>query len=227
MYIGYYSFYGLTLIGLVFTLISQWYVNHNYKKYLKVKNSNNLRGCDVARKILDLNGLNDVKVQEVSGVLTDHYDPKSKVVRLSSTIYNETSISSVAVAAHECGHAIQDKNGYFFLRLRSSLVPLTNLCTKLGYIIIIVGLIFSMMKLFMVGIVCELVILLFQVITLPVEFNASNRALKILNTENIVVNDEVKMSKKVLKAAALTYVAAVATNLLELLRLILIFNNRD
>ena len=174
-----------------------------------------------------MNGLNNVPVVEVSGVLSDHYDPRNKVVRLSNDIYNKDTISSIAVAAHECGHAIQDKDGYTFMKIRSSIAPFASISSKLGYIVIMIGLLFSLLDLILLGIGLELVILLFQLVTLPVEFNASHRALKILNDDHLIETDEVKNCRKVLTAAALTYVASVAASVLEILRLVLMFTRRD
>ena len=220
-------YYGLTAIALIITLSAQWFVNHNYKKFLKVTNSKGLRGVDVARKILDMNGLNNVPVVEVNGFLSDHYDPGKKVVRLSGDIYNRETISSVAVAAHECGHAIQDKDGYFFMKIRSVIAPFASISSYLGYVAILIGCIFGLLDLILLGIALELVILLFQLVTLPVEFNASHRALKILNDDHLIDEVEVKGCRKVLKAAALTYVAGVASTVLEILRLVLMFARRD
>jgi len=224
---NYAIYYGLTAIALVITLGAQWFVNHNYKKFLKFTNSKGLKGVDVARKILDMNGLNSVPVVEVSGFLSDHYDPRKKVVRLSSDIYNRDTISSVAVAAHECGHAIQDKEEYFFMKIRSAIAPFASFSSYAGYIAILVGCLFGILDFILLGIALELVILLFQVVTLPVEFNASSRALKILNNDHIIEEAEVKGCRKVLTAAALTYVAGVASTVLEMLRLVLMFVRRD
>ncbi len=224
---NYAIYYGLTAIALIITLSAQWFVNHNYKKFLKINNSKGLKGVDVARKILDMNGLNNVPVVEVNGFLSDHYDPGKKVVRLSGDIYNRETISSVAVAAHECGHAIQDKDGYFFMKIRSVIAPFASISSYAGYIAILIGCIFGLLDLVLLGIALELVILLFQLVTLPVEFNASHRALKILNDDHLIDEVEVKGCRKVLKAAALTYVAGVASTVLEILRLVLMFARRD
>ena len=174
-----------------------------------------------------MNGLNNVDIVETKGELSDHYDPTRKVVRLSSHIYHGTSIASSSVAAHECGHAVQDKEGYFFLRLRASLVPIVNISSKVGYFAIIIGLIFGAMKLAWLGIFLELAILFFQLITLPVEFNASKRAAEYLKKEALIESSEQIGSKKMLNAAAMTYVASVVSTLLEILRLVLIVSNRD
>ena len=210
------------LLIMIVPLWAQHYINVWYRRTKKMESNANIKGCDVARKILDKNGLSDVKVVETSGVLSDHYDPKAKVVRLSSDIYNKTSLAAVSVAAHECGHAIQDKDNYFFLRLRSSLVPIVNLSSIGGYFAVIIGLAMAAMKFIWLGIILELVILLFQLITLPVEFNASKRGLQQITDLGMVGSDEHKYCFKMLRAAALTYVASVVTALLDILRLLLI-----
>lgn len=213
-------YYLSLFITLIITLSAQGYINSTYKKTKKIESSSNMSGYATARKILDSNGLKNVQVMEVSGTLTDHYDPKTKTVRLSTDIYKNSSLASIAVAAHECGHALQDKNNYLFLRIRSMIVPLVNLVSRIGYIIIVISLFASLTKLLWIGIMAELVILLFQVITLPVEFNASDRALKQIEELNIVTRDEKKNCRKMLNAAALTYVANVAVGIIEILRLI-------
>ena len=222
----YFISYGLIGIALLITTLAQVYVRSTYKKYSEVRNERSINGKEAARMLLDKNSLNNVSVTEVGGYLSDHYDPRSKTVRLSSSNYNDNSIAGVAVAAHECGHAIQDKVGYVFLRIRSSLIPLVNFSSFAGYIAIMIGIIFSIANLIWVGIILEMVILLFQLITLPVEFNASKRALKELNNIGLLNNNELKKSKKVLVAAALTYVASVTSTLLEILRLVLLFGRR-
>ena len=222
----YFISYGLIGIALLITTLAQVYVRSTYKKYSEVRNERSINGKEVARMLLDKNSLNNVSVTEVGGYLSDHYDPRSKTVRLSTSNYNYDSIVGVAVAAHECGHAIQDKVGYIFLKIRSSLIPLVNFSSFAGYIAIMIGIIFSIANLIWIGIILEMVILLFQLITLPVEFNASKRALKELENIGILSNNELKKSKKVLVAAALTYVASVTSTLLEILRLVLLFGRR-
>ena len=214
-------------ITLLITLGAQSYINSWYSRTKRMKSTKDMTGKEVARKILDSNGLKHVKVEEQSGTLTDHYDPKNKVVRLSTDIYHNTSLASISVASHECGHAIQDKDNYFFLRLRSSIVPLVNIASSLGYVAIMIGLFAGIMNLLRIGIFLECIILLFQLITLPVEFNASDRALKQIKDLGIVVNDEHNYCRRMLTAAALTYVAAVATAVLQILRLVLIAGSRD
>ncbi len=215
----------LIWIGLIITIISQLLIKITYSKYQKQENKKRLTGFDVARQILDKNGLKDILILETSGYLTDHYDPTKKVVKLSTDIYHGTTISSASVAAHECGHAIQDKENYTPMRIRSKIVPTVNLFTKLGYLSIIIGAIFDY-RLMIIGVLLLLSILLFQIITLPVEFNASIRALKQIDKLNLLSNDEQKGAKKVLTAAAFTYVASVLTTLLQILRYVLIANSR-
>lgn len=221
------EYYLLTILAFIITITAQIFVNGSYSKTRKIKNKHNLTGEQVARTILDKNGLQNVQIEEVGTTLGDHYDPRSKTVRLSSDIYHNTSIASASVAAHECGHAIQDKDDYTFLRIRHALIPVVNFSSYAGYIAIVIGCIFSSINLIWVGILMEIVILLFQLITLPVEFNASSRALKQLEELNLLEKSEIKYSRKMLKAAAMTYVASVAAAVLEILRLLLIFGRRD
>ncbi len=226
-YYGYDPTYILVLIGFLITLIAQIYVSSTYKKYKKVKNKSGLQGFEVARRILDEGGLSNIDIVEVKGELTDHYDPGRKVVRLSTDIFHGETVAAASVAAHECGHALQDKEGYFFLKLRSSLVPFVNFSNKFGYIAILIGLIFGFIELMWVGIFLELAILIFQLITLPVEFNASKRALEFLKKGTLIEKSEQDGSRKMLTAAALTYVASVLATILQIFRLIIIASNRD
>ncbi len=216
--------FGLTLL---LTLGAQGYINHWYRKTKVMKPNSRMSGEMVARKILDANGLKRVKVVETSGILSDHYDPKGKIVRLSTDIYQNTSLASISVAAHECGHAIQDKDNYFFLRFRSAIVPFVNIASSLGYVAIMIGFVMGAFGFIRIGIAMECVILAFQMITLPVEFNASHRALIQLKELGIVGEKEHRNCYKMLRAAALTYVAAVATSILEILRLVLISRRDD
>lgn len=223
----YFISYGLTLIAVIITLSAQTFINKNYNKYSKVKNFNNITGKDAARYLLDKNGLTNIEIEKISGHLTDHYDPKNKKIRLSSNIYSGNSIASVAVACHECGHAIQDQDGYVFMRIRSSLVPIVNFSSYAGYIAIVLGIIASSFNLIWLGILLESIILLFQLITLPVEIDASKKALKELENSNYLTQEELNQSKIILTSAALTYVASVANTLIQILRLILIYGRRD
>ena len=225
MYFG----YGLVIIAFLITLLADIYLRTRYSKYKKINVKSGLTGAEVAREILKNNGLENVYVVETKGYLTDHYDSRAKVVRLSTDIYNGDSIASVSVAAHECGHAVQDKEGYFFLRFRSFLVPIVNFSSKFGYLAVLIGLIFGAMNLAWVGIFLLVAILLFQLITLPVEFNASRRGKIFLTKLKIVDQSERSMASSMLGAAAMTYVASLISTLLELLRLVLIVmgNDRD
>lgn len=220
-------YYLLLIITMFITICSQSYINSMYQKTKRIKSGKGMSGAEVARKILDENGLKKVKVKEISGILTDHYDPSNKIVNLSSDIYNNTSLASVSVASHECGHAIQDKEGYTFLRFRNSIVPVVNLASRLGYLIIVISIFTSLTNLLWLGIAMEFVILLFQLVTLPVEFNASNRALKQISKLNIVSKKEHSSCRDMLTAAALTYVASVASAIIEIFRLIYMARDRS
>ncbi len=220
--------YALPFLGFVITFMAQIYINNSYNKYKYQSLRKKITGAEVARKILDKNNLKNIKIVEVQGNLTDHYDPKKKIVSLSSDIYHGDTIAAASVAAHECGHAIQHKEGYLFLKIRSALVPFVNFSTKIGYLVVVIGLIFSFSKLAVIGLILLLAMLLFQLITLPVEFNASNRAKKQLTSLDIVYNDELDDSNTMLRAAALTYVASFVTTLLQILRLaLMVFGRND
>lgn len=219
--------YFILAISVLISCAASSYIQIWYKKTSAMQNTKGLTGKEVARKILDKNGLKHVKVEPIQGSLTDHYDPKTKTVRLSEGIYDKESVAAISVASHECGHAIQDKDGYLFLRIRSSIVPIVNLASKLGYVAIMMGLFFQMLKIAQIGIIAEFVILAFQVITLPVEFNASSRALKKIEEYGMVTPKELSSARSMLTSAALTYVAAVTSTLLEIFRLLLIFRSED
>lgn len=218
--------YLIIFISILITTLSQIFISLAYSKYKKILNNKDLSGYDVARKILDSNNLDNIMILETRGNLTDHYDPQRKVIKLSTDIYHGSSIAGAAVAAHECGHAIQDKTKYTPMCIRSVLVPFVNICTRIGYLAIVIGIIFSY-TLIEVGIVLLLSMLVFQLITLPVEFNASHRAIKELERLNIIDEEEKSSAKNMLIAAAFTYVASVLSTLLEILRYALIFNDRD
>lgn len=228
MYLFYdFTGYGLVVLGALITIVAQIFINTRYNKFKNIKTSKGLSGVEVARLILDKNGLQEVYVTETKGVLSDHYDPARKVVRLSSEVFHSTSIASVAVAAHECGHAIQNKEGYFFIKLRSFLVPFVNFSSILGYIAIMIGLLLSWLDLAWLGIGLLLMILLFQLVTLPTELDASKRALQFLEEEQILTSSELDGGKSMLRAAAFTYVASLASTLLEILHLVMIVSGRD
>lgn len=211
---------------LTIPAIAQALISIRYKRYSGIENTQKLSGFETARKILDANGLSDMDIVAVPGSLTDHYDPSRKVVRLSQSNFNENSIAAMAVAAHECGHAIQDKEGYFMMRLRSAIVPVVKIGTTVSYIIIAIAFIFEILGLFYVGIACSCLGLLFQLITLPVEFNASSRAEKQLKMLGLTSKSDDKGTKKVLGAAAMTYVAGMLSSLLVILRYVLMFSGR-
>jgi len=215
----------LYIVIVAIPLIAQIRITSSYNKYKKIENNKNITGFEVARKILDANGLEDIYVVETQGNLTDHYDPTRKVVRLSSDIFKGTSIAAASVAAHECGHAIQDKVGYTPMRIRSLLVPLVNLSSKLSWIVILIGLFTEYFQLFAFGIGLISIGLLFQLVTLPVEFDASSRGKKELKKLILVTDSESSGVASMLYAAAMTYVASVLTSALEIIRLIAIFNN--
>ena len=217
----------LYILILVIPIIAQLRISSAYSKYKKQENSKGLSGFEVARKILDANGLDDIYVVETNGNLTDHYDPSRKVIKLSKDIFHGNTIAAASVAAHECGHAIQDKDSYTFMRIRSFLVPLVNLVSSFSWIVIIIGLFTEMFNIFVFGIGLISVTLVFQLVTLPVEFDASKRAKEELVKLNLIDDGENVGVKKMLDAAAMTYVASVLTSMLEILRLVLIFNDRD
>ena len=229
---GYYGYYFdptyiLIIIAAIISLIAQWRVNSAFSKYSRVASMSGMTGAQAARMILQSNGINDVSVQRISGKLTDHYNPSTKVLNLSESVYGSTSVAAIGVAAHECGHAIQHARGYFPLSLRTALVPVANIGSQLSWVFIIVGAILSFNQtLITIGIIMFSAAVLFQLVTLPVEFNASARALEQLESNGILYRDEVSQTRKVLSAAALTYVAAAATAILQLLRLIILFGGR-
>ena len=218
MYYGFDWTYLLVLVAAIFSMWASARVNAS------VRSMQGLTGAEAARRILYYAGLSNIRVEHVSGNLTDHYDPKGKVLRLSDSTYGSTSVAAIGVAAHECGHAIQDAERYMPLRLRAALVPAANLGSRLGVPIIILGVILgSNYLLVQIGIWVFSLAVLFQLVTLPVEFNASGRAMNILESRGILGQEELGMSRKVLSAAALTYVAAAASSVLQLLRLVLLY----
>ncbi|MFJ5772288.1 zinc metallopeptidase [Psychrobacillus sp. NPDC093180] len=210
-------------IILLLPIYAQMKVKSTYKKYSKVGSTSGMTGAQVARTILDANGLYEVKVVESSGFLSDHYNPMTKIVALSSHNYHEASVAGSAIAAHEVGHAIQHKEAYSFLTLRHKLVPIANISSHASWIFVMIGIFASMSGLLLLGILLLAAGVVFQIVTLPVEFNASNRAMDQMVSLGIIRNEEERHAKKVLSAAALTYVAATAVAVLELLRLVLIY----
>ncbi len=226
-YYGFDSTYILVIIAAIFSMIASAKVNSTFNKYAKVRSMAGLTGAEAAQRILQGAGINDVRIEHVSGNLSDHYDPRGKVLRLSDATYASASVAAVGVAAHECGHAIQHQVGYGPLKLRSTLVPAANIGSKLGIPIILIGVLLgSNYFLIQLGIWVFSLAVLFQLVTLPVEFNASNRAVRILEDRGILREEEIGMCKKVLSAAAMTYVAAAASSIISLLRLVLLYGRR-
>jgi Zn-dependent membrane protease YugP len=218
------------ILLLIIPIWAQMRVKGAYKKYSQIHASSGMTGAQVARKILDDNGLYDVQVEETRGTLTDHYDPRSKVVRLSTDNYYGTSVAGAAVAAHEVGHAMQDKEDYAFLRIRHSLVPVASFGSNISFFLILAGILMQVSGFILLGIFAMAAAVLFQVVTLPVEFNASSRAMEQIVSTGVIRNDEERDTRKVLNAAALTYVAGALVALLELARFIFMYlgmNNDD
>ena len=213
----------LLIVPAIICIIAQINVTSTYHRYHQVRNARGLTGAETARRILDLNGLTHVQIERVSGTLSDHYDPTANVVRLSESVYDQTSVAALGVAAHECGHAVQHAENYTPVIIRSNLVPIASFCSKAWYIIFLIGLLatsFFGSTLLWIAVILFAAVALFQIVTLPVEFNASCRAMHILETQGFLEGDEVKGAKKVLTAAALTYVAALLQSLAQLLRLV-------
>ncbi|MCD7817738.1 MAG: zinc metallopeptidase [Lachnospiraceae bacterium] len=225
MLYGYYMFdwtYLLVIVGLLFSLAASAHVNSTFRRYNRVRSMCGLTGAMAAQKVLQSAGIYDVRIERVAGNLTDHYDPRTKTLRLSDSTYASNSVAAICVAAHECGHAVQDQLQYAPLAFRSALVPMANFGSTLGWPVFLFGWIFSFQPLITAGIILFTLAVLFQLITLPVEFNASSRALRILEGTHILGDQELSAGRKVLGAAAMTYVASLAASLLQLLRLILL-----
>ena len=226
---GYYYYdptYLILIPALIISLIAQFKVSSSYNRYSKMTNSYGITGVEAARRILYANGLSDVQINVISGNLTDHYDPTRRVLRLSNGVANSTSIASIAVAAHECGHAIQHAEGYSPLKLRSAIVPVANIASSMSWILLVMGIVFSSDSLVTIGILAFVGYVLFHLVTLPVEFNASSRALAQIETLGLSNPQEISHEKKMLSACALTYVSAAIMAILQLLRLIVIANRR-
>lgn len=235
--LGYYfdPTYILVLVGALLCILASSRVNSTYSRYARVRARSGMTGAQAAQRILQMSGIHDVQIQHVPGNLTDHYDPRARVLRLSDSVYGSASVAAIGVAAHECGHALQHREGYFPLKFRSALVPAANIGSKLGLPLVFLGLILGIgfhlpgggyFSLAQIGIWVFSLAVLFQVITLPVEFNASGRALRMLGSYGIMGEDEVGDCRRVLGAAALTYVAAAASSVLQLLRLVILSGNR-
>lgn len=225
MFFMYDPTYVLVIIGFLLTLFASFGVQSTFKKYDKISNSRGLTGATAARKILDANGLYNIRIERVSGNLTDHFSPKENVIRLSDATYNSDSVAAIGVAAHECGHAVQHQVGYVPIKIRNGIVPIVNVCNWLSMPLFILGLILSY-KLALLGAILFGAVLVFQVVTLPTEINASRRALKTLRESYMLEGDELTGARKTLTAAAMTYVAAVASTALQFLRLLMLANRR-
>lgn len=226
---GYYidNTYILIIIGILLSLLASAKLKMTFSKYSRVGNARGITGAQAAEQLLRAEGIYDVRVEHIAGNLTDHYSPQEKVLRLSDSVYNKTSVAAVGVAAHECGHAMQHRDEYAPLKIRGSLVPAVNIGAQLSWPLIFIGLVLSGAQvLIQAGIILFSLTVLFQLVTLPVEFNASRRALVSLERHGILQTQEVKSTRKVLSAAALTYVAAAAASILQLLRLLLLFGGR-
>lgn len=229
---GYYYWdptYILVVIGAVICMIASARVKGTFNKYSQLRSMSGMNGAQVAQRVLQAAGIYDVQVRHVSGSLTDHYDPRTKTVNLSDPVYNATSVAALGVAAHECGHAIQHAKSYAPLSIRSALVPIANFGSMLAWPVILIGLLFNTRSsglIVDIGILLFSAAVLFQLVTLPVEFDASRRALVMLRTQGILADDELRYTRRVLKSAALTYVASAAAAILQLLRIILITNGR-
>ena len=233
-----FGFYGIDMTyiiyvmpALIFAMYAQSKVNTTFNKFRNVANRRGYTGAEIARRILDMNGLNHIIIERIAGNLTDHFDPKTNVIRLSDSVHNSASTAAIGVACHEAGHAVQYAQSYFPIKLRAAIIPITNIGTKIAMPLILLGIVLSYLGEFSyffvyLGIACFSLSLVFQLITLPVEFNASQRALNAIDACDILTEDERKGAKKTLSAAAMTYVAAAAVSMAQLLRLILLFGRR-
>ena len=226
-YYGFDPTYILLIIGMLLSLAASAKLKSTFAIYRRMESASGMTGAEAAQRILRNAGVYDVRIEPISGELTDHYDPRTKVVRLSEPIYNKTSLAAVGVAAHECGHAIQHATNYAPLSIRSAIVPIANFGSTLSWPLFLAGLVLSIRPLLTAGILLFTAAVLFQLVTLPVEINASSRALKLLNADGILAPQQVRGAKKVLTAAALTYVAALASSILQLLRLLILAGGRD
>lgn len=227
MFYGIDRYYLLLVVpAILFSMIAQAKVNSAFSRYSGVRTRRGITGADAARAVLQINGVSDVRIERVSGNLTDHYDPRTNVIRLSESVYNADSIAAVGVAAHEAGHAVQYAYGYLPIRVRSAIVPVTQLGSSLSVPLIFAGLIFNAAALIKIGLLFFFFAVVFQLVTLPVEFNASNRAIDAIAATRILTEDELPGAQKTLSAAALTYVAALLVALAQFLRLLLLFGGR-
>ncbi len=223
-----YSYFLFMIPALILSLYAQIRVSSTFNRYSKITNTRRITGAEAAKRVLFNNGVNNVKIEYVRGKLTDHFDPKTKTIKLSDSVYNSTSVAAVGVAAHEAGHAVQHEMGYMPIKIRSTLVPITQFSSKLSIPLVILGLIIPSYKIFAIaGIVLFSISIIFELVTLPVEFDASRRAIQTLDNTEILYGDEIKGAKKVLSAAAMTYLAAMISSVLTLLRLIFILRRND
>lgn len=228
MYYGFdWSYIIYVVPALILALWAQAKVKSTYARYSSVISRKGLTGAQAARAILDKNGLSDVRIEHIAGQLTDHYDPKTRIVRLSDNVYGSSSIAAIGVAAHEVGHAVQHATGYGFLKLRTAIIPVTNIGSSLSMPLILIGLLLNSASLAFAGIILFSLVAIFQLITLPVEFNASSRAISTLDSFGMLDAQELAGTRKVLSAAAMTYVAALAVSLAQLLRLVMLFGRRN
>ena len=221
-----YTYLILVLPAMIIALFAQFRVKSAFSRYSQERCVSGLTGAETARRILELNGIYDIRIEHIAGDLTDHYSPNEKVIRLSDSVYNVQSIAAVGVAAHECGHAVQYATGYAPIKVRNAIIPVTNIGSTLSFPILLVGLILNFQPLVLVGIALFSIVTLFQLLTLPVEFDASRRALKTIDERGMLTPEEFTGAKKVLSAAAMTYVAALLTSLAQLLRLMILFGRR-
>ncbi len=239
MFFGYWYDWTILIMipAVIFSLYAQAKVKSSFDKYSGMFSSRGIKGCDAARMILDANGLQNVRIERISGHLTDHYSPNENVIRLSDSVYDSTSCAAIGVAAHECGHAVQHSVGYLPIKIRSAIVPVTNFGARFSMIFIIIGLALSAysnsasfdtgIKIALIGVALYSILAVFQFVTLPVEFNASSRALQTLESYNILTDEELYGAKKVLSAAAMTYVAALASTVITILRFLVIILGRS
>ena len=216
----------IVLPALIFSIWAQINVSSTFNKCSKIRTSRSITGADAARRVLDANGLHHVRIERISGELTDHYDPREEVIRLSDSVYANTSAAAVGVACHEAGHAVQHATGYSAIKLRMAIIPATRFGSALAMPLFFIGLLFAASPLILAGIALYAIVAFFQLVTLPVEFNASGRALKAISSSGMLNGEELDSARQVLRAAALTYVAALATSLLTLLRLLVLANGR-
>lgn len=222
-----YETYVLVIIAFLLTLFASFGVKSTFSKFSKVKSENGMTGSMAARRILDMNGLNYIRIERVAGDLTDHFDPKDGVIRLSESVYDDTSVAAIGVAAHEAGHAVQHATNYKPIVVRNSIVPVVNISNALSMPLFFIGFLMGNDGLALAGAILFSAVLLFQLVTLPVELNASSRAIRILENGGMLYDEELSGAKKVLKAAAMTYVAGTAATAIQLLRLLLLIRGRD